>query len=164
MGRKNNNYDDYDDYDDIGGFEKFKSHSDGRGKSKKHRRRQGEADAWAEIISKQDAELEDEIEDQPIRFPRATPVVQNSKPTFPDQSQFTFGPNTHEIKGVKIDLDGVSNIEKIDKEHNGMKTFGIKFFFKGNKGLYRIVWFSRYLKDRETTYEREYAFWKTLKG
>ena len=73
-----------------------------------------------------------------------------------------LGENTKDIKGNKIDFDRLANIEKIDGEYKGNQTFGIKFFFKGNKGLFRIVWYNRNMYERDHAFQEYYNFWKSL--
>lgn len=86
-------------------------------------------------------------------------------PTAATQPQkFTFGPNSHEVKGNMIDFDRVIDIQKVESEHNGKNTFGIKFFFMGKKGLYRVAWFNQNIKERDRVYEAERAYWTTLES
>lgn len=73
-----------------------------------------------------------------------------------------LGENTREIKGNKIDFDRLVNIEKIEGEFKGNQTFGIKFLFKGNKGLFRIIWYGRNIFERDHAYQEYYNFWKSL--
>lgn len=76
-----------------------------------------------------------------------------------EKKEFTWGPNTREIKGNKIDFDRVDKIEKIENDFNGKKTFGIKFSFSGKKGLSKTVWFNQNVRERDSIYNTEYAFW-----
>ena len=67
------------------------------------------------------------------------------------------------IKGNSIDLNKVFDIEKIEREHNGKTTYGIKFIFKGKNKYYRIVWFNENDRQRDKTYEQEVKIWKEEK-
>ncbi len=78
--------------------------------------------------------------------------------------KFTFGPNSHEVKGSMIDFDRVIDIQKIEAEHNGHNTYGIKFLFAGKKGLFRIAWFNWNEKERDRVYEAEKAYWTSLES
>ncbi len=84
--------------------------------------------------------------------------------TTPSVPKFTFGPNSHEVKGNMIDFDRVVDIQKTEAEHNGHNTFGIKFLFAGKKGLYRIAWFNWNVKERDKVYDTEYAYWTSLRN
>ena len=64
------------------------------------------------------------------------------------------------IKGNSIDLNKVFDIEKIEREHNGKTTYGIKFIFKGKNKYYRIVWFNENIKQRDKVYEQEKQIWQ----
>lgn len=64
------------------------------------------------------------------------------------------------IKGNSIDLNKVFDIEKIEREHNGKITYGIKFIFKGKNKYYRIVWFNENIKQRDKVYEQEKQIWQ----
>ena len=148
----------YDDEEYYGGsFEKFtrrkpKNHKKGH----QSRSSNSEKKTWELIIEKTNEEAEP-VPEVRLNFNPA-PV-----PTFtPQKIEHQFGENTHEIKGVKIDFDGVADIQKIDNVKDGRKTYGIKFFFKGKKGLFRIIWFNSNIVIRDATFDSEYAFWKKL--
>ena len=107
------------------------------------------------MIIERTNEEADSVPEVQLKF-NSSPV-----PTFtPQKVEHQFGDNTHEIKGVKIDFDGVADIQKIDNVKDGRKTYGIKFLFKGKKGLFRIIWFNSNIVVRDATFETEYAFWK----
>ena len=116
-------------------------------------------------LTKTSQENGSKSQEKPSVLPQITPIKQpiETVKNIPSPTpSFTFGPNTHEIKTVKIDFDRVANIELVEGEHNGYQTFGIKFYFMGNKGLYRIIWFGRNLFDRDRVYAIEYKFWRSL--
>lgn len=75
-----------------------------------------------------------------------------------------FGPNTHEIRGFKIDMDGVLAISKVQSKYNGLDSFGITFLFKGSKGLSRTIWFGRNVYERDRIYQQENSFWESLQS
>ena len=153
----------YDDEEYYGGsFEKF-SHRKTKEHKKGHQSRSSgsEKKTWEKIIMKQYAEdtetisgLNNTLGPDWIPSFKAEPVAQ--------KNEHQFSNNTHEIKGVKIDFDGVADIQKIDNVKDGRKTYGIKFFFKGKKGLFRIIWFNTDLTKRETVYNTEYSFWLNI--
>lgn len=136
-------------------FEKF-SHRKGKGHKKGHQSRSANSERkrWATILENED------LDQAPITFPKPNKVVAPSVPEpHKTPAEHQFGDNTHEIKGIKIDFDGVADIQKIDNVKDGRKTYGIKFLFKGKKGLFRIIWFNSDLLGRDTAYNAEYAFW-----
>lgn len=146
----------FDRYDDYEGSSFQKIHSKGKKpKRKGHQSRHGNSEKarWAAIIEDDSYEIEETIFIPPQKTPQPTPAPVQEK------QGFQFGENTHEIKGVKIDFDGVQAIERIENIKDGVKTFGIKFLFKGNKGLYRTIWFNRNQFERDKVYAAEYAFW-----
>ena len=139
----------YDDDYEGENFEKF-THRKNKGHKKGHqsRAKKSEKYAWGDIVEK--------TYDPEATVPQPSETEQN--PTH------QFGEHTHEIKGVKIDFDGVADIQKVDNEKDGTMTYGIKFLFKGKKGLFRIIWFNTNLRARDATYNTEYAFWLSIKG
>lgn len=160
----------YEDDEYYGGFQKIKS----KGTKKKYkghqsRRGQSEADVWAGLET---TEITlPSTKPQRVEVPMPKPVVQAPSPQIqtPKQPQVenqpkghVFGPNTHEIKGVKIDMDGISSIEKVENVKNGQKTYGIKFVFKGSKGFSRTIWYNINIRARDAVYNTEFAFWSTL--
>ena len=156
-------FDKYDDYYEGASFQKI--HSKGKKpKFKGHQSRHGSSEKaqWAALVEKDDSyELEESIPAYvaPKPQPRPQPA---SQPSQPEKREFQFGANTHEIKGVKIDFDGVQSIERIENVKDGVKTFGIKFLFKGSKGLFRTIWFNRNQYERDRVYATEYSFWLRL--
>ena len=148
----------YDDEEYYGGsFEKF-THRKPKNHKKGHQSRSSNSEkkTWELIIEKTNEEAEP-VPEIHLKFNSA--II----PTFtPQKVEHQFGENTHEIKGVKIDFDGVADIQKIDNVKDGRKTYGIKFFFKGKKGLFRIIWFNSNIVVRDATFDSEYAFWKRL--
>lgn len=75
---------------------------------------------------------------------------------------FTFGPNTHEIKSIKIDFDRVVGMERVQGEFKGNETFGIVFRFKGSAGSSRTIWFGRNIYERDAVFVSESRFWASL--
>lgn len=60
-----------------------------------------------------------------------------------------FGANSMLVHGVQIDFDGVSQILPIQKYYNGSLTFGLKFFFVGTNGFYKIIWYGSDIVTRD---------------
>ena len=92
---------------------------------------------------------------------RPTERKENTSQSPQGEKKFVPGPNTHTIRNYQIDFDRVFNITKVEGEYNGKKSFGVKFEFKGTKGLFRVVWFHSE-KDRDILYNEKYAFWASL--
>lgn len=180
-------YDDYDSYYDdyeIGGFIKNK-HSKPKKpfKGKGHQKRKSEAEQWIDLMN----QSEDFNVSENTSYSKNNQYTNNSdsnlnrsyikkdsnqnnyntssstnisKPQEP--KKFVPGPNTHSIKGIDIDLDRVDNMEKIESAPKGFTTYGIKFYFTGNKGLYRVIWYNTNKILRDKTWDVEYPFWKGL--
>lgn len=79
------------------------------------------------------------------------------------KKEHIFSENTREIKGIKIDYNGISSIEKIDSYFNGNNTFGIKFVFKGNKGYGKVIWFNQNKGERERVFIEENNYFSQIK-
>ena len=94
------------------------------------------------------------LEQQRPQAPQARPSTA--------QLPFTFGPNTHEIKTIKIDFDRVVAMDRVQGEFKGNETFGIVFRFRGNSGSSRTIWFGRNLYERDAIFNAESRFWKSL--
>jgi hypothetical protein len=90
---------------------------------------------------------------------QSAPINQDQVPS--GERKFVPGPNTQTIRNYQIDFDRVYAITKLEGEYKGKKNFGVKFEFKGTKGLFRIIWFYSET-DRDALYEEKYAFWTSL--
>lgn len=168
---KNYDYDDDYGYSFGGKSGSHKLHGKGKkNKCKGHYSKHGaKVERWDSMIES----LEDET---PSYIPSQQPVVSRPKPqptvvvataTTPtpaisQQTKFIAGPNTHNIKGNFVDFDRLANMEKIEADYNGRRTYGIKFIFTGTKGLSRTAWFSTNFRERDSVYNTEFAFWKSL--
>lgn len=143
----------YDDDYESSSFEKF-THRKSKSHKKGHQSRgmNSEKVRWQKIMEEDNEELVETVMSVPT-----TPTV-----TEPTRNPHQFGNNTHEIKGVKIDFDGVADIQKIENIKDNATTYGIKFLFKGKKGLYRIIWFNTNMRARDAAYNTEYGFWLTI--
>lgn len=144
----------YDDYEGSS-FEKF-THRKPKNRKKGHqsRSKNSEKYQWARLVDN----TEDDINE--ITIPVSTPTT--TLTTTPPKTEHQFGEHTHEIKGVKIDFDGVADIQKVDNIRDNVVTYGIKFLFKGKKGLYRIIWYNTNMRARDAAYNTEYGFWLTI--
>ena len=87
----------------------------------------------------------------------------NTPETTQEEEKVTF-PTTQTIKGNVINLNYVESIEKIDKEHNGNITYGVKFNFTGKKKFYRIVWFNTNVTQRDIVYDKQTKYLNQLKN
>ena len=96
------------------------------------------------------------------------PVIQQKPkteaPAVQQQKTFVPGEHSQEIKGNIIDFDRLNDIQKIEQEHNGAITYGIKFLFKGKKGLFRIVWYNRNQRLRDEVFNEKVAYWQKVQG
>lgn len=101
-----------------------------------------------------------ESEPEPSLAPTPAPV--SSPPPQRQTPNFNFGPHTQSVNGTPIDFDRLTKISKVDSFYNGTTTYGIRFDFKGSKGLYRTVWFNRNQQLRDDTFASNYSFWDTL--
>lgn len=158
----------YDDDYDSRSFEKF-THRKTKKKGKGHQSRSQNSNKrrWEEIESEELMDTEFTVTIPPVTPLTPTSIVSSRDPVVNGQSLSSghqFGDNTHEIKGIKIDFDGVADIQKAENIKDGKTTFGIKFLFKGKKGLYRIIWYGTNFRARDAAYNNEYAFWLSLRG
>ena len=146
----------YDDDYDGRSFEKF-THRKSKKHKKGHQSRSANSEKyqWAQII-----ENENSMEIEVLPVSSAPQGISVTLP--PATSGHQFGENTHEIKGVKIDFDGVADITKVENKQNNITTYGIKFLFKGKKGLYRVIWYNTNLRARDASFNIEYAFWLSI--
>lgn len=178
---KMSNYDYYDDYyGDEGGFVKNRNHRQKKKfKGKGHQSRKSESERWSEIIEASDeyssyadegAEFSDNAyaKYRSSAYAPANPHGQNNKsrdrkPSEP--KKFVANPDTTKnIKGVDIDFGGVVAMAKEDSDAKGYKTYGIRFTFKGSKGLYRVVWFNKNLYLRDKIFDEKKAYWESLQN
>ena len=139
--------------DDEYSYSKKDHHKKGKGHQSRHGK--SESELWEERFE------EEEIYEEPQYV---APIVDKrvvANATVPHEIQ--YGPNTHDIKGFKIDFDRVDNITQLDSEHNSKMTYGIKFWFTGKKGLSKVVWFGTNRRERDSVYAREYKFWLGVK-
>lgn len=180
------NYEDYYDdyYGDEGGFIKNKCHKKKKFKGKGHQSRKSESKRWNEII-----EMNNSIEEEsyPIHSIREKPLptadghpyrrgfggnsatTQNFKPRGDfkpsEPRKFVANPETTKnVKGVDIDFSGVVAMDKEESDAKGYKTYGIRFTFKGSKGLYRIVWFNKNQFLRDKIFDEKKAYWDSLQN
>ena len=173
------NYDYYEDYySDEGGFIKNRNrHKKKKFKGKGHQSRKSESERWREIIDASDdysSYADEKIEftnnayikyrnneETPTKSYDHSNKSYNQRPSEP--KKFVANPETTKnIKGVDIDFSGVVAMAKEDSDAKGYKTYGIRFTFKGSKGLYRIVWFNKNLYLRDKIFDEKKAYWESL--
>lgn len=180
-----NNYDYYDEYYDSyeneGGFIKNRNHKEKKKfKGKGHQSRKSESERWAEIIDASDnyssyqEEKKGYENNAYTKYQRKDNTDQGKsysqdektydrKPFEP--KKFVANPETTKnIKGVDIDFSGVVSMTKEDSDAKGYKTYGIRFTFKGSKGLFRIVWFNKNQYLRDKIFEEKKAYWDSLQN
>lgn len=172
-------YEDYEEYDEMfgrGGFQKSsktkKMRSEEKPKKDKHIRK-NTASEWEELTTMDDGSDNFTTPTAPVK--PATPTAGINKPTgstapattSPTGAKtFTPGPNTHTITlgrfQCQIDFDRVYSITKVEENSPEGKTrYGVKFEFKGTKGLSRTVWYHS-KADRDALHDEKYAFWTSL--
>jgi len=93
---------------------------------------------------------------KPVDKPKYQPKPAEQKP------QQRSGVNVHTIKNVQIDFDGVKSIEKIQNTYNNKETYGIKFNFKSKNNTFRVIWFNQNVRERDSVYNTEFAFWSSI--
>lgn len=93
--------------------------------------------------------------------PKESPVV--TPPPAKKPVEIT-GEYVKEIKNIKIDFSRLVNIQQVEGEYQGHQTFGIKFYFKGNKGLFRIIWYGRNVFERDHAFTENYEYWRQIEN
>lgn len=177
MSRKFNQWDDFEDLEE-GGYTKL---------SKSNKRRQHELEnvRRPKRGHRRGPSLDWEILDDPIPEPIESPVTPVESPAEPppsvtppavvfDPDATTFGTpkgltdmNTRVVKGNEINYDRVVDMCKVENDHNGRLTYGIKFTFFGTtaqRELSRIAWFNINQTERDRLYTQERKFWQSLQG
>lgn len=171
-------YEDYSDYEEEygnlgrGGFQKTskakKMKKEDKPKKNKHVRNTSSEDIWNMMESGSEENLgakknERETYTTLADVSKSKPVDRKNITSQTPQSEKKFvpGPNTQTVRNYQIDFDRVFDITKTEGEYNGRKNFGVRFEFKGTKGLFRVVWFHSQT-DRDVLYDEKYAFWTSL--
>lgn len=174
------NYETYSDYEEEygdlgrGGFQKTskakKMKKEDKPKKNKHVRNLSSEDIWTmmEVNSEENSgskKGDREVYTTLADVSKSKPAERKDKFSQTSQNQgekkFVPGPNTQTIRNYQIDFDRVFDITKTEGEYNGRKNFGVKFEFKGTKGLFRIIWFHSQT-DRDSLYNEKYTFWTSL--
>ena len=160
-------YDYYEDYyEDEGGFVKNRNHRQKKKfKGKGHQSRKSESERWREIIEASDrysSYVDEEADTSSKSYSQNT---KSHDQRLGEPRKFVANPDTTQnIKGVDIDFSGVVAMAKEDSDAKGYKTYGLRFTFKGSKGLYRIVWFNKNLYLRDKVYDEKKAYWESLQN
>ena len=168
MGRDYRDYDEdyYDDYD-SGGRKGSKKLYKPKKKYKGHQNRFGKPSRsfWEDNEALIEIAPIPSATNKTMQTPKSV-MQQKPKSDAPAAQQQTFVPGEHsqEIKGNIIDFDRLNDIQKIEQEHNGAITYGIKFLFKGKKGLFRIVWYNRNQRLRDEVFNEKMAYWQEVQG
>lgn len=141
-----------------------KSHEEGRKKEKKVRH-VTKQDLWDEYLENEQEEDFGKTMMKEIKKPLPTnDKPKTDKPKTQEKSFTPRGVNVHTIKNVQIDFDGVADIQKIESIYNNKETYGIKFIFKSKNNTYRVIWFNQNNRERDSVYNSEFAFWKSLEN
>lgn len=164
--------DEYEDwYDQPQGkkITKMKKSNEDVKKKEKKTRRVTKQDLWDEYLENE--QEEDFGKNMMKEIKKTSPSIEKpkyDKPKTQNQSQtqekkFTpRGVNVHTIKNVQIDFDGVADIQKIESVYNNKNTYGIKFIFKSKNNTFRVIWFNQNMRERDSVYNTEFAYWKNL--
>ena len=176
-------FDDWDDYEDLGaqgGYTKLSKSSKRKQHELENIRRPKRGHHRAPML---DWEIIDdaafEVEEAAPRVAPTPPPVEcapapAAAPADFDPNATSFGVpkkltelNTRTVKGNDINYDRVIDIRKIENDHNGRLTYGIKFVFRGTNAqreLSRIAWFNVNQTERDRLYTQELNFWQSLQG
>ena len=171
-------YEDYSDYEEEygnlgrGGFQKTskakKMKKEDKPKKNKHTRSVSPEDIW-DMMESNSEENSGSKKNERETYTTLADVSKNNyaerknnnSQTPQGEKKFVPGPNTQTIRNYQIDFDRVFDITKTEGEYNGRKNFGVRFEFKGTKGLFRVIWFHSQ-NDRDALYDEKYAFWTSL--
>ena len=141
--------------------------------SARHQRR-AVVDDWVDPRRLAAIQAAAEAEEAPEEFVAPATVARPAAPekiavatAQSQQSRNIPEPNetTHIIKGNQINFDRVIDVVKVENEHEGKRTFGIKFIFRGSsekRELARIAWFNINQKERDRVFVAETNFWHSL--
>lgn len=153
------------DYEDE--YEDYELPYSSKSKRKGHQSKRGKSEKWDNVLEMNNIEEVSVFNDD---LPSEKRSIKSKE--FPNVPAFvtglstrpviTYGPNTHTIRNNQIDFDRVLDIQKTEGVYNGHLTFGITFFFKGKKRSSRTVWFSTNERERDSVYNTEVGFWKSL--
>jgi len=164
MGRNYKDYDEdyFDDYNIRKGSRKpYKE----KKKYKGHQTKFGRPDRpfWEDNETLKDYIPTPVVTNTKYRKPAAQPKPKVEVPVVQQQPKtFTPGEHSQEIKGNIIDFDRLEDIQKIEQEHNGFITYGIKFLFKGKKGLFRVIWYNRNQRLRDEVFNEKVNYWQEV--
>lgn len=175
MGKYNNYYseDEYESWYDDGSRHHRSNKSSKKKKSFKGRKNLSEGEYWSEFLSQQSSSQNTfDKENDYSQYTTMASVSENKqqrqhasstrKPHQNPAAASTQSEHNITIQNVVIDFDRLANIEPVETEYEGKKTYGIKFVFAGRKQLFRIIWFNINKKERDQLYEEKYAYWRSL--
>lgn len=159
-------YEDWYDQPQTKKVTKMKKGNDDIKKKEKKTRHVTKQDLWDEFLENE----EEDFGETMMKEIKKT-ASENNKPKFdkpkvqPQNQEKKFTPrgvNVHTIKNVQIDFDGVADIQKIESVYNNKNTYGIKFVFKSKNNTFRTIWFNQNIRERDSVYNTEFAYWKNL--
>lgn len=177
MGKYNNYYseDEYESWYDDGSRHHRFNKSSKKKKNFKGRKNLSEGEYWSEFLSQQSSSQDTfDKENDYSQYITMASVSENKqqqqrqhtssarKPHQNPAAASTQSKHNITIQNVVIDFDRLANIEPVETEYEGKKTYGIKFVFAGRKQLFRIIWFNINKKERDQLYEEKYAYWRSL--
>lgn len=173
MGKYNNYYseDEYESWYDDGSRHRRSNKSSKKKKNFKGRKSLSEGEYWSEFLSQQSSSQntfdKENIYSQYITMSSVSENKQQQASSVRKlyQTPADVSPQPEHnvtIRNVVIDFDRLANIEPVETEYEGKKTYGIKFVFAGRKQLFRTIWFNINKKERDQLYEEKYAYWRSL--
>lgn len=147
-----------------------RNESEGK-KKEKRPRHQSKQDLWEEFLEQDTENFENSMMKEVKQIKKTTfqkNSYQEEKPTYgaPKQQNVQNVPRNEEfvrtIKNVQIDFNGVLEMQKVQNNHNGNETYGIKFLFKSKNNTFRIIWFNQNVRERDAVFNTEFGFWKSI--
>jgi len=166
-----------DEYEDLYDQPRYKKitkqkRNESEGKKKEKRlRHQSKQDLWEEFLEQDTENFEDSMMKE-VKQIKKTPPQKNSyqekKPVYETLKQQNMQIMSHNegfvrtIKNVQIDFKGVLEMQKVQNNHNGNETYGIKFLFKSKNNTFRIIWFNQNVRERDAVFNTEFGFWKSI--
>jgi hypothetical protein len=147
-----------------------RNESEGK-KKEKRPRHQSKQDLWEEFLEQDTENFENSMMKE-VKQIKKTTLQKNSyqeeKPAYeaPKQQNMQNVSRSEEfvrtIKNVQIDFKGVLEMQKVQNNHNGNETYGIKFLFKSKNNTFRIIWFNQNIRERDAVFNTEFGFWKSI--
>lgn len=152
---KNINFNNYEDYeDDLVSFKKMAPKAKKfKGHQSKHQDRRN--DKWNTEDS-----LEETDDFSYTSFSETEAEEKRQK--FLEQRKISDAQNTHEVRGIPINFNGVLKMEKINSVFKDKPSYGIKFYFKGKNNSFKHIWFNQRQRERDMVFQQELNFLESI--